>query len=69
MSAAAVILIVAGLFVTDPVSGYPPATPARPTTLTVQGTVHAACAVLGFGTLVAAMFVFARAFGRRRERG
>jgi hypothetical protein len=69
MSAAAVILVVAGLFVTDPVSGYPPGTPARPTALTVQGTVHAACALLGFVILVAAMFVFARAFARRRERG
>ena len=68
MSAAAVILVVAGLFVTDPVSGYPPGTPALPT-LTVQGTVHAACALLGFVVLVAAMFVFARAFARRRERG
>jgi hypothetical protein len=69
MSAAAVILVVAGLFVTDPVSGYPPGTPARPVALTVQGTVHAACALLGFVILVAAMFVFARAFARRRERG
>ena len=66
--AAAVVVIVAGLFVTDPVSGYPPGTPARPTTLTLQGTVHAACAVLGFVILVVAMFVFARAFARRRER-
>lgn len=69
MSAAAVILVVAGLFVTDPVSGYPPGTPPRPATLTVQGTVHAACALLGFVVLVAAMFVFARAFARRGERG
>lgn len=69
MSAAAVVLVVAGLFVTDPVSGYPPGTPARPTTLTARGAVHAACAVLGFVILVAAMFVFARAFARRRERG
>lgn len=69
MSAAAVILIVAGLFVTDPVSGYPPGTPDRPATLTLHGTVHAASALLGFLILVAAMFVFARAFARRRERG
>jgi hypothetical protein len=69
MRAAAVVLVVAGLFVTDPVSGYPPGTPALPTTLTLQGTVHAACAVLGFVILVAAMFVFAHAFARRREHG
>lgn len=69
MGAAAVVLVVAGVFVTDPVSGYPPGTPARPTALTVRGTVHAACALLGFVILVAAMFVFARAFARRRERG
>jgi hypothetical protein len=68
MSAAAVILVIAGLFVTDPVSGYPPGTPALPAALTVPGTVHAACALLGFVILVTAMFVFARAFARRRER-
>jgi len=69
MGGAAVILVVAGLFVTDPVSGYPPGSPARPVALTVRGTVHAACALLGFVILVAAMLVFARAFARRRERG
>jgi Protein of unknown function (DUF998) len=69
MGAAAVVLVVAGAFVTDPVSGYPPGTPARPAALTMRGTVHAACALVGFVILVAAMFVFARAFARRRERG
>ena len=72
MSAAAVVLVVAGLFVTESgerlsAGGSWPA--PRPTALTARGTVHAACAVLGFVILVAAMFVFARAFARRRERG
>jgi hypothetical protein len=69
LDAAAVLLIAAGFFATEPVSGYPPGTPARPTTYTIHGAVHLACAVLGFIVIVGAMFVFARAFARRGERG
>src|SRR3982751_1371276 len=33
-------LIGAGIFTTDPVSGYPPGTPDRPVSATVHGTLH-----------------------------
>src|SRR5690349_18803952 len=45
LGAAAVLLIAAGFFATEPVSGYPPGTPARPTNYTIHGAVHLACAV------------------------
>jgi hypothetical membrane protein len=69
LAAAAILLVGAGLFATEPVSGYPPGTPHRPMTFTFHGAVHAACAILGFLVLVASIFLFARAFARRRERG
>ncbi|MEU4722962.1 DUF998 domain-containing protein [Nonomuraea dietziae] len=56
-------LIGAGVFVTEPISGYPPGTPDR---LTQYGSAHAALhdgvSVLAFVALVAACFVFARRF-------
>jgi hypothetical protein len=69
LEAAGILLIVAGLFATEPVSGYPPGTPGRPATYSMHGAIHAACAILGFAVIVATMFVFAAAFARRRERG
>ncbi|GAA3466955.1 DUF998 domain-containing protein [Nonomuraea roseola] len=56
-------LIGAGVFATDPISGYPPGTPDR---LTKYGSAHAALhdvvSMLAFVALVAACFVFARRF-------
>jgi hypothetical protein len=64
----AVGLIGAGLFATDPVSGYPPGTPARPAHATLHGAVHDDVSLVGFVALVAACFVFCRRFARRGER-
>jgi hypothetical protein len=65
----AVHLIVAGVFVTDPVSGYPPGTPDR---LSEYGSAHAAIhdlvSVVGFAALALAPAVFAVRFAVRRER-
>jgi uncharacterized protein DUF998 len=66
----AIGLLGAGVFVTDPVSGYPPGTPDR---LQGYGSVHAALHDLfSVGTFVglpAACLVFARRFAGRGERG
>jgi Protein of unknown function (DUF998) len=63
-------LIGAGIFVTDPVSGYPPGTPDM---LVEYGSVHAALhdyvSLPGFVSLVAACFVFTRRFARMSEPG
>ncbi|MBM7791320.1 DUF998 domain-containing protein [Tenggerimyces flavus] len=52
-------LIAAGIFVTDPVSGFPKGTPAigEPT---LEGSLHDGFSVIGFLCLIAAMFVNAR---------
>ncbi|MDP9867657.1 MULTISPECIES: DUF998 domain-containing protein [Streptosporangium] len=65
----AVQLIGAGIFTTDPVSGYPPGTPDR---LVEYGSAHAAVhdliALPGFAALAAACVVFALRSAARRER-
>lgn len=53
-------LIGAGIFVTDPVFGYPPGTPGNVQTL--HGTIHICCGVFCFSVLAATMFVLARRF-------
>jgi len=61
-------LIGAGVFVTDPVSGYPIGTPAVPTQPTWHGQVHDTVSLIGFLALAVACFVFAVAFlGQRRK--
>jgi hypothetical protein len=47
----------AGAFVTDPVSGYPPGTPALPEPLTMSGALHDLFSVPAFFALGAACFV------------
>ncbi|MEU1736222.1 DUF998 domain-containing protein [Streptosporangium sp. NPDC020145] len=63
-------LLGAGIFVTDPINGYPPGTPAR---LTHYGSTHAALhdgiSFATFVALVAACFVFTRRFAGWGERG
>ena len=70
VGAHAIGLLGAGIFVTDPVSGYPPGTPGR---LQGYGSVHAALHDLfSVGTFVglpAACLVFARHFAGRGQRG
>ena len=62
-------LIGAGLFLTDPVSGYPPGTPDRSDHHTVHGALHDVASLVGFVALTAACFAFSRAFARRGRRG
>jgi hypothetical protein len=61
-------LLGAGVFTTDPVSGYPLGTAAQvlPTT---EGTLHDLFSLLGFAGLVAACLVFSGYFARRGEIG
>jgi hypothetical protein len=55
-------LIIAGLFVTDPAMGYPPGNAGSIQTL--HGTIHGVNAPVAFGSLTAAILVFARRFAR-----
>ena len=52
-------LIGAGLFVTDPLLGYPPGAPSTPT---LHGVVHIFLSLVAFIALPAACFVLARRF-------
>jgi hypothetical membrane protein len=61
-----IALLGAGVFVTDPVSGYPPGTPALPAEPSRPGLLHDLFSLPGFLGLALAMLVFAYAFGRRR---
>jgi hypothetical protein len=63
-------LLGAGVFVTDPVSGYPTGTAAIPDPASGHGVLHDLVFSLpGFVGLAAAMLVFAYAFARRNARG
>jgi Protein of unknown function (DUF998) len=53
-------LIGAGLFDTDPVSGYPPGTPAQPAQLSRTGALHNLCAIPVFAGISAAALLSAR---------
>ena len=54
-------LVGAGLFVADPMNGFPTGTPVgHAAVLSLHGTLHIACAGTGFLGLVAACFVIAR---------
>jgi hypothetical protein len=56
-------LVAAGVFVADPMNGFPPGAPAgRPHQLSLHGTLHIAAAGLAFLCLIAACFVLARRF-------
>lgn len=55
-------LLGAGLFVTDPVSGYPPGTPAMPEISTSDGVLHDLFSVFAFFALPVACFVVSRRF-------
>jgi hypothetical protein len=52
-------LIGAGLFVTDPLLGYPPGAPSTPT---FHGVLHELLSLVAFASLIAACFVLARRF-------
>jgi len=63
-------LIGAGIFVADPMYGFPPGTAAgRPAVISTHGILHIVTAAVGFAGLVSACFVFARRFaGEHRSR-
>lgn len=68
VAAIAIGLLGAGLFVTDPMNGYPPGTPPLPLQYSVPGRLHRLFSALVFLGLPAACFVFARFFARRGAR-
>ena len=65
----AVGLLGAGVFITDPVSGYPPGTPDRLSGNSWHGALHDLFSLLGFVSLAAACFTFGRWFAGRGKRG
>ena len=62
-------LIGAGIFVTDPLNGYPPGTPILPTERTAHGILHDLFGIPFFLGLPITCLVFARFFNRQGERG
>lgn len=62
-------LIAAGLFHADPANGFGPgAPPGKATVISWHGTLHIACAGVGFLALVAACFVLASRFAAAGQR-
>lgn len=61
-------LIGSGIFVTDPLNGYPQGTPLIPTERTTHGILHDLFGVPFFLGLPITCFVFARFFDRQNER-
>ena len=55
-------LIGAGIFIADPARGFPPGTPLSNTPITTRGLMHFVFGGIGFYSLIAACFVFARRF-------
>lgn len=61
-----VAMIVAAIFPTDPVDGFPPGTPVGPpTSISTSGLVHLIAGALGFTFLATSCFFAARAMWRR----
>ena len=65
----AVGLLGAGVFVTAPVSGYPPGSTDRAVQYSWHGALHDLLSPLGFVALAAACFVFGRCIAGQGERG
>src|SRR5262245_50953180 len=61
-------LIGAGIFVPDPLNGYPPGTPLIPTERTTHGILHDLFGIAFFLGVPINCFVFARLFSRWRQR-
>jgi Protein of unknown function (DUF998) len=62
-------LIAAGIFVADPMNGFPPGTPAgRPASISLHGMLHIVAAGIAFLCLIAACFVLARRFAALDQR-
>ena len=62
-------LIGAGIFVADPINGFPPGTSTGTPVITSNGILHLVTGALGFLGLIAACFVFARRFRSLNESG
>jgi hypothetical protein len=62
-------LLGAGLFVTDPDSGYPPGSPVPFEQPTLHGTLHNLSAGVGFPAIIAACLLFARRFASQGKHG
>ena len=69
VGAYAIGLLGAGIFVADPMSGYPPGTPDKRLIYSVHGVLHDLFSTLVFLGLPVACFVFSRWFAARGERG
>jgi hypothetical membrane protein len=62
-------VFLAGVFTTEPVSGYPPGTPGAPASYGTEGLLHDLVSLPTFLGLPLATLLFARSFGRARHRG
>lgn len=62
-------LIGAGVFVADPMNGFPPGSSANAGAVSWHGLMHFVCGGIGFLGLIAACFVFAHRFAAFGERG
>ena len=62
-------LLGAGIYVTDPVSGYPPGSPDLLLNPTAHGALHDQFSLIGFAALMVACFVFSYRFAGGGERG
>ncbi|HEU5121491.1 MAG TPA: DUF998 domain-containing protein [Candidatus Saccharimonadales bacterium] len=63
-------LVGAGIFVADPMDGFPVGTPAgTPEMVTMAGLLHLALGGIGFLGLIAACFVLARKFSKLGQKG
>jgi len=69
VGAYAIGLLGAGIFVADPMNGYPPGTPDKRLIYSVHGVLHDLFSTLVFLGLPVACFVLSRWFAARGERG
>ena len=62
-------LIAAAIFPADPMLGFPPGTPEDAMSVSTTGLLHFVAGAVGFLSLIAGCFVFARRFFKQGERG